>query len=63
MKSVKLSWLNTFQPYVPDVSGFVPSGIQDETPNRHRVLRAGKQIEADANGMPAEDREVDSSGL
>ena len=45
---------------MPDVAGLVPGRVEDDAPGRHGILGIGKEIEADAGGVPAEDGEVDA---
>ena len=59
-KPVELAGPDPFQPHVPDVAGLVPGGVEDDAPGRHGILGVVEEVEADADGVPAEDREIDA---
>ena len=59
-KSVELAGPDPLQPHVPDVAGLVPGRVEEDAPGGHGILGIGKEVEADAGGVPAEDREVDA---
>ncbi len=58
---VELAGTYSRNPDVPHVAGAIARGIQVNHPGRHRVLRMIKQLEPNATGMTAEQREVDAS--
>ena len=45
---------------MPDIAGLVARGIEDEAPDRHGIFGVVEQVEADPDGVPAEDGEVDA---
>ena len=59
-KPVELARLDPLQPHVPDIAGLVPGRVEDDAPGRHGILGVVEEVEADASGVPAEDREVDA---
>jgi hypothetical protein len=60
-KSIELAGLDSFQPYVPDIAGPVPAGVEENASSWHGILDVVKEVEADAGSVAAEDRKVDAS--
>ena len=57
---VELAGPDSLHPDVPDVAGLVPGRVEDDAPGRHGILGMVEEVEADAGGVAAEDREVDA---